>query len=189
MRHPIKLLSTVFLLLFILSGCTTLSKKECTEGDWYGIGYRDGAEGYSDERVNSHRKSCSEHGRTLDLNEYRRGRRDGLVQFCTRANGYKKGSNGWNLKEICPDELAKTFLDGYLAGVISAREKAELALQQTKWRYKQKQRSLEQEKDNKKRKELNESLSDLDREVERLFKEVQQLQQLEHKADFLYHQQ
>ena len=169
-----------------MSNTTNLAQKDCVKGDWYGNGPRDAMAGYENSKVHSHRQECSEHGVRVDLNRYEQGHRKGLMQFCTRANGYKQGSKGWSFKEVCPDKLKADFLEGYTAGISNALERAELELRPAKWRHRQKKHLLKNEKSEKKRKKLSESLSRLEREVERRFKEVQQLQKLQNKADFLY---
>ena len=177
----------ILTLLVALGGCSTISKKECVSGDWYSIGYSDGAAGYESEKVHSHRDDCEKHGVGVNLNEYQRGHNDGLAKFCTRENGFKQGNNGWNIKEICPKPLEKTFFEGYLAGIKSAKERAESELKQAKWRHRQRKQLLKQEQNTKKQKALSKSVKGLERDVERRFKEVQKLQELQHKADFYYH--
>ena len=37
--------------IYLLSACATLSKQECTIGDWQAIGYNDGVAGYAADRL------------------------------------------------------------------------------------------------------------------------------------------
>lgn len=173
----------IVMLLSVLAGCSTLSKKECLEGDWYKQGHRDGSRGYKAKRVASHQKSCTKHGKPINLSEYRRGRKDGLLRFCTRDKGYNEGSSGAALKDVCSPSRKREFLSGYLAGIASAISHAELELQQAKWRYRRARRSGKHEKDSKKH---GRSLDRLEREVDKKFDELRQLQQQQDKARFLY---
>ncbi|GEM_PF-5015394 len=86
---PIHLL----LLVNILSGCATLSKEECLQGDWYAIGYKDGANGYGVERLAEHSEACREHGAGVQADAYTQGRRVGLTYHCAESTVYKRESH------------------------------------------------------------------------------------------------
>ena len=45
--------------IILLAGCATLSKEECTVGNWQMIGYNDGVAGHYPERLASHTKACA----------------------------------------------------------------------------------------------------------------------------------
>lgn len=102
--------------LLLLSGCATLSKDECLTADWYSIGYEDGANGYPDTRIASHREACAKHGVTPDLRDYQDGHEEGLLGFCTERNGFNRALSGYQYNGICPPSLEPAFLDGYEAG-------------------------------------------------------------------------
>ena len=62
--------SGLFLLLVgfaSLSGCATMSGDECMTSDWSAIGYEDGANVHTTERLAKHRKACAKHGVTPDF--------------------------------------------------------------------------------------------------------------------------
>lgn len=99
-----------------LSSCTTLNKDECLIADWYQIGYEDGARGYSDTRITSHRKACAKHGIAPDFRAYQDGHEEGVIRFCNPQNGFSQGKDGYNYSGICPASLEDGFLDGYNAG-------------------------------------------------------------------------
>lgn len=100
----------------VLSGCATLNKDECLTADWYQIGYEDGARGYSDTRIASHREACAKHGISPDFRSYQDGHSEGVIRFCTPRNGFEQGSNGYQYTGICPPSVEGEFLDAYDAG-------------------------------------------------------------------------
>lgn len=110
--------SNLFLLLFIPFGlaCSTLSKEECAQGDWYNIGLRDGQRGHSPTRVAEHAKACAEFGTRPDNAVYTRGHSDGLKTYCTPENGYQVGLNGEVYQQVCPANSSPAFLKRYRMG-------------------------------------------------------------------------
>lgn len=103
-------------LAVVLSGCATLNKDECLTADWYQIGYEDGARGYSDTRIASHREACAKHGISPVFRDYQDGYDEGVIRFCTASNGFAQGKKGYSYSGICPASMEATFLDGYEAG-------------------------------------------------------------------------
>jgi hypothetical protein len=111
--------SGLFLLLVgfaCLSGCATMSGDECMTSDWSAIGYEDGANGHTTERLAKHRKACAKHGVTPDFAAYQSGRDQGLVEYCQPGRGFKVGSNGGRYKGVCAVNLEADFLEAYNAG-------------------------------------------------------------------------
>lgn len=104
------------LLSCTISGCATLSKNECLNGDWLTIGYEDSAKGEPRERIGAHQEACSEYGITPDFTAYQKGYDNGLLLFCTPRNGFIKGKSGYQYTGICPEKLETGFLDGYDGG-------------------------------------------------------------------------
>jgi hypothetical protein len=100
----------------ISSGCASMSGDECLTSDWRGIGYEDGARGYSGDRLGQHRKSCAKHGVTPDLEAYQTGRTDGLREFCQPQRGFNLGSSGGRYNGVCAYDLEADFLDAYRTG-------------------------------------------------------------------------
>ena len=61
----------IFITLSLLTfSCATMSKEQCTLGDWKGTGLTDGENGYPRTRLADHQKACSEHGVKINKNEY-----------------------------------------------------------------------------------------------------------------------
>jgi len=104
------------LLICTISGCATLSKNECLNGDWLTIGYEDGAKGEPREQIGAHQEACSEYGITPDFTTYQKGYDNGLQLFCTPRNGFIRGKSGYQYTGICPEKLEIGFLDGYDGG-------------------------------------------------------------------------
>ena len=113
-----KLLVTTGLLatLATLSGCSTMSAKECVAADWRTVGYEDGVSGYSGDRIGDYRKSCAKHGITPDLAQYQNGREQGLREFCKPVNGFRVGARGRAYDGVCPAGLDAPFMEAYESG-------------------------------------------------------------------------
>lgn len=99
-----------------LAGCNSMSERECLSTDWRTVGYEDGVNGYSGDRIGRYRNACSEHGVTPDLGLYQSGREDGLREFCKPANGFRVGARGAGYSGVCPGDLDQSFVDAYQSG-------------------------------------------------------------------------
>jgi hypothetical protein len=99
-----------------VSGCASISKDECRAMDWRTVGYEDGATGQGIERLSSRRQACAKHGVTPDLDAYRLGREEGLLEYCRPANGFRVGASGRGYGGVCPDYLATAFTESYQTG-------------------------------------------------------------------------
>jgi hypothetical protein len=99
-----------------LAGCATMSKSECRALDWRTVGYEDGATGQGVERLASRRQACAKHGVVPDLDAYRFGREEGLLEFCQPANAFRVGASGRGYSGACPQHLAPAFTESYEAG-------------------------------------------------------------------------
>jgi hypothetical protein len=106
----------VFAAMAALTGCSSMSEKECLSTDWRTVGYEDGVNGYSGDRIGRYRNMCSEHGVTPSLAEYQAGRNQGLQEFCKPANGFRVGAHGASYGGVCPAELDQSFVDAYQSG-------------------------------------------------------------------------
>lgn len=109
-------LLTGIVILGVLSGCSSMSADECVATDWRTVGYEDGVNGYSGDRVGKYRKACGKHGVAPDLSAYQRGRDEGLREFCKPMNGFRIGSNGRGYAGVCPASLEGPFLSAYESG-------------------------------------------------------------------------
>jgi hypothetical protein len=102
--------------LAVLTGCSSMSEKECLSTDWRTVGYEDGVNGFSGDRIGRYRNACSEHGVTPNLAEYQSGREQGLVEFCKPVNGFRVGARGGGYSGVCPADLDPQFVDAYQSG-------------------------------------------------------------------------
>ncbi|NOX33793.1 MAG: DUF2799 domain-containing protein [Deltaproteobacteria bacterium] len=124
------ILSTIFL-IFIF-GCASLDKADCRQGDWFGIGYEDGARGYHATQISNHRNACKKYGVTPDYQEYESGRQKGLEKYCTPQNGYRLGGKGYRYNEVCPDDMKDSFLEAYHQGKTVYQIKKDIKTSQRK---------------------------------------------------------
>ncbi|HHJ17490.1 MAG TPA: DUF2799 domain-containing protein [Gammaproteobacteria bacterium] len=109
-------LHALLTVIFLVTGCASLSKDECQTANWKTIGYEDGVQGKAEARIGAHRKACAEYGVAPDLEAYRSGRDEGLASFCQPGNGYQQGRSGKQYAGVCPDQLEADFLQAYRDG-------------------------------------------------------------------------
>lgn len=102
--------------LLMITGCATMSGEECLTSDWRAIGYEDGAQGFSSDRLSQRRKACAKHGVTPDFDAYQAGRSDGLQEFCQPQRGFNLGAAGGRYNGVCPAQLELGFLDAFRTG-------------------------------------------------------------------------
>lgn len=109
----------------LASSCATLSEDQCLAGNWQGIGYSDGAQGYGAGRLNDHAEACAEYGITPNADLYYAGREQGLYTYCTPGNGFSVGRSGSSYSGVCPGAIEADFLTGYSDGrLVHAAEQA-----------------------------------------------------------------
>jgi len=112
----------IIVLLFIfMNGCATLSKEDCTKGNWFSIGKEDGKYGRTNDYIDKHVEACSEYKVEPNFITYEKGRNEGLKIYCTPHNGFKLGKNLDVYNGVCPDKLKDSFLTTYVAGVEYAK--------------------------------------------------------------------
>ena len=106
----------IALALLGLQGCASMSADECMTGDWYAIGFEDGARGYTADAMSNRRKACAKHGVRADFGAYQDGREEGLKEFCQPQRGFNLGAGGGRYNGVCPAHLEAGFLDAYRTG-------------------------------------------------------------------------
>ncbi len=107
----------VLVLFGLLSGCATMSKKECANANWHTIGYSDGAKGVHHQYLEKRRKSCGKHEIIPDDAAYHAGWGQGIRSYCTSDNGYRAGKDGKAYPNICPQDVETNFLSGWKQGI------------------------------------------------------------------------
>jgi hypothetical protein len=99
-----------------VSGCASMSADECTMSDWRTIGFEDGAQGYTADRLGNHRKACAKHGVAPDFEAYQSGRNEGLRQYCQPSRGFNLGAGGGRYNGVCPGDMEPDFVDAFNSG-------------------------------------------------------------------------
>jgi hypothetical protein len=99
-----------------LSGCASMSADECAVSDWRTIGFEDGAQGYTADRLGNHRKACAKHGVAPDFEAYQAGRSEGLRQYCQPSRGFNLGAGGGRYNGVCPGDMEPDFVDAFNTG-------------------------------------------------------------------------
>ncbi|SNY90329.1 Protein of unknown function [Cohaesibacter sp. ES.047] len=113
-----RLFPALLILAPLLAGCASLSQEECATGDWTSIGSVDANQGHPKSRLADHQKACKRYDITPDAEKYLAGYKTGLGSYCTPANGFQVGRNGYSYHKICPAESEPVFLKGYLRGEV-----------------------------------------------------------------------
>lgn len=100
----------------VTASCATLSQEQCLRGDWRAVGYSDGVDGRPMSRLDDHAKACAKASVTPDAELYFQARAEGLVRYCTEANGFQVGREGKSYAGVCPPPAEPAFLGGYSDG-------------------------------------------------------------------------
>ncbi|WP_208347549.1 DUF2799 domain-containing protein [Pseudaestuariivita rosea] len=101
--------------LIVLSGCETMTNKECMRADWYGIGLSDGQSGRYSDYLDNHAKACGDIGIVPNQQKWLVGRQAGLQQYCTPENAFKIGRRGDSINKVCsPEQHSKMFQPFYV---------------------------------------------------------------------------
>ena len=101
----------------LVSGCASMSKKDCLEGDWAARGFEDGREGRPLEQFSRHVEACAKVDVMPDEGLYRQAFERGTLEYCTPERGYTEGTRDRDYHGICPPELERAFLQPYLDGL------------------------------------------------------------------------
>jgi len=99
-----------------LAGCATMSQEACLQGDWAGVGFKDGEAGHPQSRLDDHAKACAKAGVVPEAAPYFAARDQGLKLYCTQDRGFDEGRNGSGYAGVCPQGAERGFLVGYADG-------------------------------------------------------------------------
>ncbi|WP_165184831.1 DUF2799 domain-containing protein [Caulobacter soli] len=99
-----------------LAGCATMSKEACLQGDWAGVGFKDGEAGRPQSRLDEHAKACAKTGVVPQAAPYFAARDQGLKLYCTQDRGFSEGRFGNAYAGVCPQGPERGFLVGYADG-------------------------------------------------------------------------
>ena len=107
---------SLLLAALAMSGCATLNESQCRSASWAEIGFRDGRNGRSADRIPDHTEACEKYGVAPDGTDYPAGRDEGLVQYCTRHNGFEVGRSNGTYDGVCVTLNERAFLEGFNKG-------------------------------------------------------------------------
>ena len=99
-----------------LAGCASMSKEACLQGDWAGVGFKDGEAGRAQSRLDEHAKACAKAGVVPDAAPYFAARDQGLKLYCTQDRGFSEGRTGQSYAGVCSPGPERGFLVGYSDG-------------------------------------------------------------------------
>lgn len=127
----------------LLTSCYTISKKDCLAGDWKGIGFTDGFNGYQPQaRFEGHVKSCKRVKVVPDITLWNQGYKKGLLRYCTASSGLWEGQHGHSYNGLCPPKTEAEFLRGHEVGYRQYSLKSKLT--QLEDDYEEKEEELEE---------------------------------------------
>ncbi len=92
--------------LLLLGGCSALSEEQCRAGDWYQLGYQDGQQGRTRQRLQEYTKACQEYRIQPDGLRWQEGYERGLEGYCQPQLAYSKGRAGQPYRGVCPDDAS-----------------------------------------------------------------------------------
>jgi len=118
-RRNIKLFAVAALAASTLamSACSSVvSEEACEAGNWESIGFKDGSNGKSADRLSKIVESCTEYGLSVDNQAWLKGYEAGLPRYCTYERGYERGESGSSYNQVCGGELAEAYAPGYDEG-------------------------------------------------------------------------
>jgi hypothetical protein len=106
----------LLVMLLALQGCATMDREQCQVADWRLVGYQDGVLGKPASVIGDYRRDCADHAVVPDLDAWRAGRDEGLLEYCTQDNGFRLGQAGRGDNGVCPPPGDTAFRNGYERG-------------------------------------------------------------------------
>lgn len=165
-----KYFSWLLLLLasLLLVGCESMSPSECKVADWGRVGHADGTRGESDRRIADYTEDCGKVGVIPNAQLYRYGWDQGIVNFCTPANGWREGLQGNSGKaSVCQGQAGYPGFARYLDAGLQVHNTQSL-MQRNARESERLQRRLEESKSDDEKKNIRNELRHIDREQFRL---------------------
>lgn len=149
----------------VMSGCASMSGKDCLSTNWQDQGYRDGRMGFALSRLQDHRQACQKVGINPDAAYYQTGYDVGIQEYCAPANAIREGRLGRSYQHSCPMSVEREFLSYYERGYWAYRSQQKLdglhrEMSQTQSR-------LDKETNHDQRQTLRRELRDLDQQLKR----------------------
>lgn len=166
-----RFLATLALAALASSACTTLSVRDCEMLDWRTQGKEDGTNGHPRHHYHQHQSQCAEHGISGDPAAYEAGWELGVVDYCSRTNGFYEGREGHFYHGICPPELEHAFIDAYREGKRLRRIDREIVSLERAIDHRE-DRLADENLSSQERGRLRRKLRELDRAYRRLTREL-----------------
>ncbi|NQZ01127.1 MAG: DUF2799 domain-containing protein [Bdellovibrionales bacterium] len=93
--------------------------KPCAGVDAYSLGRQDGAKGLPapQHAAADELGECVPEKGTRAMRVYQTGRNSGLVEYCSRENGFNVGKSEQSYFYVCPEFMEPEFLSGYHDGI------------------------------------------------------------------------
>ena len=104
------------LLPFTLISCSHLTDLNCNPRSWYAKGLLDGSHAAPPRIVDKYERACSRQSIVFDRQAYEAGFREGHAEYCTGQNGFDIGLHGVEIDNVCTNDDALAFKDGFSAG-------------------------------------------------------------------------
>lgn len=129
-RNSCKILLSVTVSCWMLTGCQVMSVGECQTADWFKIGQQDGNVGQAD-MIGKRIDSCREQNVIVDpnnsVNAYRRGYGQGVRNYCQPNRILDDAISGKDRVNVCPLEIQNDLRPFAQAGlrVYSANQRIE----------------------------------------------------------------
>jgi hypothetical protein len=102
---------SALLVVLATSGCATLSDNQCHSDSWANVGFR----------------ACEKYGIEPERTDYLAGHDEGLVQYCTRHNGFEVGRSNGTYEGVCATLNERAFLEGFNKGKALYEARSQLA--------------------------------------------------------------
>ena len=172
--------SLLLLLLasLLLVGCESMSPSECKVADWGRVGHADGTRGESERRIADYTEDCGKVGVIPNAQLYRYGWDQGIVNFCTPANGWREGLQGNSGKaSVCKGQAGYPGFARYLDAGLQVHNTQTL-MQRYARESERLQRRLEESKNDDEKKRLRNELRHIDREQFHLRNQLTQQQMM-----------
>ncbi len=101
-----------FFLFFLFASCSSLSRKECKEANWFIKGLADAQNGIRKPKTKEYRDACYSQNVKIRSFDYLKGFEEGLKTYCSDENAKMLGSSGKEPHKAC-EEISTTFESTY----------------------------------------------------------------------------
>ena len=162
--------SLILLLLasLLIAGCESMSPTERKVAEWGRVRHDGCTRGDGARRMAASTEDCGKVGVVPDAKLYRYGWDQGIVNFCTPANGWREGLQGNSGKaSVCQGQAGFPGFARYLEAGLQVHN-TQSQMQRNSRESERLQRRLEESKNDEEKKNLRNELRHIDREQFRL---------------------